>query len=322
MTTGPHSEAFTRQARPVPDSFDDAPWLDPPELARVLTRAQARALGFTARMIDRRLATATWQRILPSTYLTRDTFTWPDRLRAALAFAGPDALLTGAAALCDLGLRGVARPEDILVLVPIRVRKQSTGFVRIRSTRRMPDRELSPGPRRATNARAIADLALERTRLDDVRALVAEAVRRALCTVEELVFELETGPRNGSAHLREAIIEVGGGAWSAPEALAATLLRRAGVPRFQQNAPIRLPDGSTLYVDFLWRRLRAILEIDSVEHHDLPPDADATDDRHLVLETLGYSVAHRKPRYIRREPERFTHGVAAWLAARARHLAS
>jgi hypothetical protein len=302
------------------DPDDIAPWLDPPRLPRIVGREQAVDLGFTPRMINHRLSTRAWRRVLPRTYLTVDTFTWLDRRRAALAFAGPTALLSAAAALTDLELRCVRRPDSILVLVPKQVRLESIGFVRVRATGRMPEPDLVPGPRRATVERAVADLALERRRLDDVRALVAEVVRRGLCTVDELALELETGPRNGSAHLRSAIAEVADGAWSAPEARAATLLRAAGVPPFEQNQPIELPGGKCSHPDFLWRDLWAVLEIDSVEFHSLPPDADATEDRHLLLETLGYSVVHRKPILVWREPTRFVSGIAAWLAGRAATL--
>ena len=57
-----------------------------------------------------------------------------------------------------------------------------------------------------------------------------------------------------------------------------------------------------------------MLEIDSVEFHGLPPDADATDTRHIQLEALGYSVIHRRPAFIVREPRGFVAGVAIWLA--------
>src|SRR5262249_36854052 len=151
------------------------------------------------------------------TYLTAETFTWADRLAAAIAFAGAGALLSRAAVLYDGGLRSVRRPTRVLVLVPARRRLRPTGWVRIRPTRRLPDPDLLPGPPRVPVARAVADHALTLRRLDDVRAVVAEAVRRRLSTVDEIAAELESGPRNGSALLRQVIAEIGG-AWSAPEA--------------------------------------------------------------------------------------------------------
>jgi hypothetical protein len=270
------------------------PLLDPIALPRVLTRADSAALVYSRNAIRHRLETTQWRRVLPRTYLTSDTFKRPDRLNAALAFAGPDALLSGAAALTDQHLRAAPHPASVLVLVPRSTTARSTSWVRVRRTNQLPLPVLLPGPRRAPVARAVADLALELGRLDDVRALVAEAVRRRPCSVDELAIELRGGPRNRSAFLRQAIDEVGGGAWSAPEARAATLMRRARLPRFEPNARIGLSDGSYVIVDFLWRALRAILEIDSAAHHSLAGDADGTSDRHLLLETDGYSVIHRR----------------------------
>jgi very-short-patch-repair endonuclease len=289
---------------------------DPSALPRVLGRRQALGLGFSRRAIDHRVATGRWRRILPRTYLTVDTLTWTDRQTAALTFAGPDALLTGAAALADDGLRCVQRPPTLLVLVPYHQGTRSTGFVRVRRVERMPPRALLPGPARVTPARAVTDLALAAARLDDVRTLVSEAVRKRLCQVEELAAEHAVAPRRGSAFLRQAIDEVGAGAWSAPEARAGSLLRSAGVPRFEQNHPILLPSGRRLIVDFCWPELRAVLEIDSWEFHADAPQRERDDSRHIELETLGFSVIHRTPRFVLKEPRRFVDGVVAWLEAR------
>ncbi|HEY7049128.1 MAG TPA: hypothetical protein VH373_18045 [Jatrophihabitantaceae bacterium] len=292
------------------------PLVDPSVLPRVLSRQQAQRSGIPAHVIQRRLSAGRWRRVLPRTYLTVETFTWADRLAAATAFAGAGALLSGAAVLHDEGLRSVTRPVSVLVLVPITRRLRSTGWVRIRPTRRLPDAELLPGPPRVAIARAVADHALILRHIDDVRAVVADAVRRRLSTVDEIAAELEVGPRNGSALLRQAIAEVGDGAWSAPEARAARLLRRAGVPPFEQNARIDLPGGGAYVADLLWRELRAILEIDSAEYHLGPAEWAATMGRHLTLETLGYSVAHQPPSTIRDHPERFVREIRAWLTAR------
>ena len=299
--------------------LDCGDWWTPDgdEDPRIVTVRDARRLGYTRSAIEHRVRTGRWRRVLPRTYLTAGTLIWPDRQRAALAFAGAGALLTGAAALADAELRCVRPPDQILVLVPAARRVRSTGFVRIRATNRMPERALLPGPARVPLGRAVADLALEKRRLDDVRALVGESVRKRLCTVDELVAELESGPRNGSAHLRDAVEEIARGAWSAPEARAATVLRRSGVPRFEQNVRIVLPGGRHYVADFLWRELRAILEIDSVEHHFDAPFREATMQRHLVLETLGYSVIHVAPATVFWRPAGFAADVRRWLAGRS-----
>lgn len=70
-------------------------------------------------------------------------------------------------------------------------------------------------------------------------------------------------------------------------------------------------------VDFLWRALRAVLEIDSETFHALAGAADATSDRHMWLEADGYSVAHRTPAQIARQPATFVDSVSAWLTGLA-----
>jgi hypothetical protein len=303
------------------DELDELmPLLDPAALPRVLGRPAALARGLSRHAIDRRVASGQWRRVLPHTYLTSDTLTWPDRLLAAVTFAGPCAVLTGAAVLHDAGLRAARRPGKLTVLVPERSGARSTAWVRIRRTHRLPEAALAPGPPHVPIARAVADHALTLHGIDDVRTVVAEAVRRRLSTVDEIAAELAAGPRNGSALLRQAVDEVGAGAWSAPEARAARLLRRAGVPPFEQNARIELPGGGYYLADFLWRDLWAILEIDSVENHLDPADWSATMDRHLVLETVGFSVAHRPPSAVNTRPVRFVRDVTAWLASRQRRF--
>jgi hypothetical protein len=250
--------------------------------------------------------------VLPRTYRTGPDVSRWDRLDAALAFAGPDALLTGAAALWAEDVR-IGFPDRIPLVVPRAAGVRSLAWVRTIHTVRTPEAALAPGPRRVEVARAVADHARSITRLDDVRDLVARVVRERRCTLDDLVLELEAGPRNGSALLRQSLAEVGAGAASAPEGDAAGILRRAGVPPFEQNAVIRLPDGRYYVADFLWRALRAILEIDSVEHHLNPADWRRTMDRHLELATLGFSVVHRPPSAVR-DRARFATDIAAWLA--------
>jgi len=138
-------------------------------------------------------------------------------------------------------------------------------------------------------------------------------------TVNEIGVELDAGPRRGSALLREALAEIGYGAASAPEARAASALRRAGIDNFEQNVVLDLRDGVRWIADFYWKRLRAILEIDSVEFHFRTADWTRTLDRHLSLTTHGYSVIHRPPSALRDEG-RFVAEVRAWLVGREAEL--
>jgi very-short-patch-repair endonuclease len=254
--------------------------------------------------------------VLPRTYLTVDTMTLRDRLDAATRFAGVGALLSGAAGLYASEVRGVRFPDLVLVLVPPDNRTRTTDWVQVRRTSRKPEPERWFGPARACVARSAADHALSLNRLDDVRALIATVVRHGHCSIAELNEQLQAGPRQGSALLRQALAEIAAGAASAPEARAAALLRRGGLDGFVQNARVNLPDGGYYVVDFLWPRLRAILEIDSREHHFQPADWRMTMDRHLVLSSLGYSVVHRPPSALR-DARQFIREIGGWLAGRA-----
>jgi very-short-patch-repair endonuclease len=83
---------------------------------------------------------------------------------------------------------------------------------------------------------------------------------------------LNSGRATAARFLREALGDLGYGAWSAPEARAGRSLRAGGLGPFEQNAAVIGADGQVYFVDFLWRELRAILEVDSREHHFDQPE--------------------------------------------------
>ena len=293
---------------------DEVPLLDQTALPRIVTRRDAHGHGHSDRVIARRLASQRWCRLLPGVYLTQPPPTASDRLYAAVLRGGPGAIASGAAALHAYGFRAVGAPQRELVLVRDGNGVRSFGRVTFRHTARLPAPTLRPGPPLAPVERAVADHARSLRCLDDVRAVVAEAVQRGFCAIGAIADELHSGQRNGSALLRRAVHEVTLGAASAPEARAASLLRAARVPAFEQNAAVIV--GTRRYVaDFLWRKLSAILEIDSRDYHFSPEDWQATLRRHAELETAGYSVIHVVPSELR-DADDFIRRVRRWLTAR------
>jgi very-short-patch-repair endonuclease len=270
-------------------------------------------------VVDHRLKSGRWRRILPGVYLTRPEHSSTDLVEAALLYAGPISMLSGAGALKMYDLLP-GWPQRFLVLAPPADRRQSCDWLHVRQTNRLESVAPTPmWPRLATVARAVADHCLTLDYLDDVRAITARAVQRKLCTAADLTAELEAGPRRGSALLRDALPDIEAGAWSAPEARAGRALRRARVPRFEQNAPIRRTCGRFFYADFLWRDYRAILELDSREHHFEQPEFERTMHRDLELESLGYSVVHL-PSPTRHTEVELVQNVRRWLAGRAASL--
>jgi hypothetical protein len=108
---------------------------------QVVTRTQALLCGMPHSTVDRYAAPGgRWQRLLPGVYLAlTGTATQDQRDMAALLYAGRRSLLTGSAAIRRHHLRP-AGPDLVDVLIPWERSRQSTGFVRIHRTQRMPER--------------------------------------------------------------------------------------------------------------------------------------------------------------------------------------
>lgn len=202
------------------------------------------------------------------------------------------------------------------------------GGLRLRPSRRpvkytevSPLDELLPSARVAHTARAVADTSLMCSSLASVRAFATQAVQRGLCTPDQLLCELEDGPRNGSRWLRRVLEEINEGARSISEAELADLMCAAGLPAFELNVPLIDEHGRHIATaDVLWRALRAVLEVDSKEHHFLEPHWRSTMRRHNVLTRYTVAVTHYAPIEFRDRPARVMAEIDAWLAARAVEL--
>jgi hypothetical protein len=197
---GPRSQAG--RMRRLPAWLDDAvPLLAPHDrdaLPRVISRADAMRRGIADHVIDRHVARRRWQPLCPGVYLTTRPPMSRDLLDAAVLHGGPGAVISAAAALREYGLRSAPDGDGVLLLVARRSGARPCGQIRVRRTSRLPWAEPRLGPPLAPPARAVADAAREMARLSDVRALVAEAVRRDLASVDDLSAELAAGRRNGS----------------------------------------------------------------------------------------------------------------------------
>lgn len=288
------------------------------------TVVTASSSGLSRHALDHRVRSGRWQRPLPGVYLTHSgACTGDEAVAAALAYAGRTGLLSGTFALQRYGVRAApATAQRILVLVPLTTTRRSAGFVHLRHTEHLP----ASGNRRggvalAPVARAVVDTCLGLRAGRVVRAITAAVVQARMCSIDALSAELSTAARRGSALLREAIQEVGLGAWSAPECETGALLRAAGLPQFEQNAADYDDAGEWLACgDVIWRRLRAVLEVDSREHHSDPEAWERTLARHNRLAAAGWVLLHYPPRIIRRSPAETAEQVRAWLRGRAAEL--
>jgi hypothetical protein len=284
---------------------------------QVIARSQALACGMTQGTLRcRTKAGGPWQRLLPGTYLAATgTPTIAQREIAALAYAGSDSAITGAAALRHHGIRA---PETavITVLIPARRAVHSTESVRIWRTTRMPPIVLNEGAVRvALPARAVADTARALASLADVRAVVAGAVQSRRCPIFLLADEVEQGPKRDSALLRQAIAEVCDGVRSVAEAEFRDLLRRARIPMPMFNARILAGGTFVAVADAWWQDAGVAAEVDSREWHLSPADWERTMRRHAAMTARGILVLHFTPAMIRNEPARVIAEIRRALTA-------
>ena len=234
---------------------------------------------------------------------------------AALLHAGPRSVITGLAAARRHGITALDS-KTVDVLVPSTASPQSTGFVRVWRTWRMPEQVCVDGQDRyVLPARAVADAARSLSVARDVRVLVAQAIQWQLCSVESLAIELEEGPSRGSRFLRAALEEVRAGIRSAPEGDLRDLIRRAKIPMPVFNARLYCGGKLVAVVDAWWEEAGVGAEVDSREYHYSAEDWQRTMRRHDRLVARGVLLLHFTPAQIRDAPEEVAGQIRAALAA-------
>jgi hypothetical protein len=284
----------------------------------VITRQQAITCGMSRQALRHRVRPGgPWRRLLPGVYVARTgTPTRDQRDMAALLYAGPGSVITGCAALKQLGIQAPSTPY-VDVLVPVSKRRQSVEFVRVQRTRRIPERVCITGRIQFTlPARAVADAARGLPGIREVRSVVAGSVQQGRCRVSELASELADGPRAGSAEFRRVLAEVATGIRSVAEAEFRKLLQRSGLPMPMFNA--RLYSGDVLFAiaDAWWPDAGVAAEVDSREWHLSPEDWEKTMRRHARMTAEGILVLHFSPKQIRSQPAELITTLRAALDVR------
>ena len=285
----------------------------------LITTRQGISAGLTSSTLSRRARDGELRRVLPLVYAegTND-LTRHQRARAAVLFAGAGACLTGEAVLLHRHLEHLPREvmaEVVDVLVPHERRLQSTAWVRVTRTRRLPERILVDGLPTAPITRALVDAGRRQTTYDTVLGMVSCAINAGRTTVEALREELAAAPVHGSRLLRRVIAESDAGVRSVAEAGALRLVRRMGLPDPLVNVPI-IVDGEIFVPDLRWGRV--ILEIDSRAYHLLEAGAwEKTQARRAKLRAAGYDVLSYTPEQIRKTPDIVMAGLREALAMAA-----
>ncbi|MFF9867851.1 hypothetical protein ACF1G0_20905 [Streptomyces sp. NPDC013953] len=155
-----------------------------------------------------------WRRLLPRVILLRTAApTIQQRLRGALLYAGPDALLTGPAALALYGLESVPRlgsHPKVDVVVARRAVPRSHAYVRVRPTvrpaLRVPVRNLACAPL----PRAVVDALPHLADPASLAALLTEVTERGLCRPDDVAAEVRAAAPAGDPRVAAVLQRVVG----------------------------------------------------------------------------------------------------------------
>jgi hypothetical protein len=244
--------------------------LTPPD--KVITTAELRALGVTSHAIAIRCRpSGPWQRILRGVVLmSTDRPTRRQRLRAALAYAGPEAVVSGIDAMRAHGV-DLPAPPDVLVLVPARRRLASTSYLTVERTTRPPTPVIRAGLPYAPLARATLDEARSAANQEQLRALLAAAI--GPCTVAALRAELNAGNQRGSAAVRALLsddLASAGTVVPVAVALAKRALHTTALPPPNWHEPIHDSAGMLLGIpDAWWPEVSLAWDVGTqARHHD------------------------------------------------------
>jgi hypothetical protein len=285
----------------------------------VATHAELQAAGCPMSTICHRMRPkGPWQWILPGVVVLHNgPVTDRQRLRAALKYAGPTAVLTGRTALRGKGVQGVHDDRQVHVLVGHGRQKSSTEFVIVERTSRRPKQATVAGlPVVLSVARAVIDACRRTMDLDAVRELVAAAVQQRHCTAKQLADELRSCQRRRTAIANRVLTEISAGIRSVAEAKARETIRRRGVPEPLWNAVLRTRAGDLIgSPDGYWRDLALALEIDSTAWHLAPSKHRRTLAKHARYTRRGISVLPYSPIDLIDDPDGFADAVAEALAA-------
>jgi len=275
---------------------------------QVITRRQAFGYGMSAEVLRHKLrAEGPWQVALPGVYVAHNgSLTVAERIAAAFLYAKSGIAVTGPIAAsrhgipCDLG-------DFVDVLVPLECRRANIRFVRMHRTKVIPEIYTDGLIPYASPARAVADAVRQLDDISAVRAIVAAGVQRRKVAISQLMAELQAGPSQGSARLREVLAEVADGVRSSAEGDLRTVIRKNRLPTPLYNPDLYCAEEFVARPDAWWPEAGVAAEVDSMEWHLKPEDWKQTIARHDRMTALGILVLHFPPSKVRDQ---------GWIVAR------
>lgn len=226
-----------------------------------------------------------------------------ERLYSTLIHAGAGAMFTGLTGTRLHGVSALPADERIHVSIPAPRSVASRDFALVTRTMRPPEPCEVNGWPVAPLARCIVDAATRMDDVDVVRAFMADAVQRRLCTVAELEEELAELRRPGTALARSVLAEIRIGVRSAAEAWALELIRHSGLPEPMWNVELRTADGRVIgVVDAYWPEVGLGIEIQSRTFHLAPTSLERDTQKAAELAAVGVHLVPAMASDLRKRP--------------------
>ncbi|HET7326684.1 MAG TPA: hypothetical protein VFJ14_05285 [Nocardioidaceae bacterium] len=273
---------------------------------RVVTHSELREVGIPSSTITFRiLPGGPWQRILPGVVLAHSGIpTWRERCLAAVKCCGTGAVLTGLTALRHQGQTAAHPNGQVNALIPHGSQRGSHDFVQVERSRRMPKPVIVRALPCAPVARALVDACRRQDNLDQVRALVADAIQNRRCTLEDLHAEVGAAARQRTALTRAALCEIDAGIRSVAEAKVKQAMQRRRMPPMEWNVSLLTVDGDFVGTpDGYYADVAVALQLDSIEYHLSPQAYKRTQARQRALTTAQVLVLPYAPGDAIRDPD-------------------
>lgn len=279
-------------------STASAPRLHVPAADGVTTSAALHGSGLSRHAIAARCRpSGPWQRLHPGVVLLSGAPpSRRQRVRAALAYAGHRAVLSGADALLAHGM-SPPEPAEVMVLVPASRRVACRTGLTVERTTRLPVPERRAGLPVAPLVRATVDAARHESDEERLRALLAAPVEAGRCTLAALRLELDRGNQRGSAAVR-AMLPACREVVPVALGLARRLVRAAPLPPPRWQVPLHTPGGVLLGVADAWWPQAGLAWSLGWQQPPLPADEQATP----ALTAAGVTVLHTDPARVHTDP--------------------
>jgi hypothetical protein len=264
----------------------------------VMSCSQAKRMGLTPRMIDRRRHSGLWRDVLPGVYrLVAVPPSWKQQLTSAILWGGPGTLVSHRAAAALWGMDGFR--AGIVEITAPRSRRRPAPWCFVHSSSRLGPKQgvVVCGVPVTTVSRTLCDLGAVASH-HRIQVALDQAIRTGRTSVSEIETVLsEVGGRGcrGAGVLRALIIDplqekaVPG---SPLERRFDSLLRGASIPTPHRQFAVYDDQGMIGRIDFAWPDLKLGLEVDGYEPHSTRLSFSHDRIRRNRLTRLGWRLLH------------------------------